>query len=55
MPLAIDADAVHAVVPVAAQDQRQAVCPLALDGEIKCQGGMLVDADLVIRNLRTEE
>ena len=43
LALALLADAVHAVVPVAAEDQRQAVGAGALDGEVERARAVLVE------------
>ncbi len=53
--LALDPDAIHPVVPVAAEDQRQAVLPGALDREIERAGAVLIEAGLGLGRFRLEE
>src|SRR5690606_36174354 len=49
------ADAVHAVVPVAAEDERQAVLPCPQDRKIERAGAMVVERGILGRAARLEE
>src|SRR5690606_24741087 len=55
LTLALFADAVHAVVPVAAEDQRQAGRAAALDGEVERAGAMLIERNRALGDFRREE
>ena len=53
--LAANADAVHAVVPVTAEDQRQAVLPGAMNGKIERQRRVFVERRGFVAGFRLEE